>query len=565
MTTRPNSTVPATLLACALLTGSCEVYTSHMGPADFAIAAMSADSFSAAIRTLSSDEFEGRAPSSPGEELTVAYLVDQFQAAGLEPGNGDSFFQEVPLVALTEQGQPTLAVKAGNPAGGPANDLAYTWSTDFVAWTKRVVATESITDSELVFVGYGIVAPEYGWNDYEGVDAAGKTVVMLVNDPGFATQDEAVFRGNSMTYYGRWTYKFEEAARQGAAAAIVVHEEAAAGYPWEVVSGSWTGPQFGQEAADGNTGRVQVEGWVQLDVAREIFAAAGHDYDALAEAAAQPGFSAVPLGASTSVTVTNDIRRSMSKNVLALLPGSERPDEYIIYTAHWDHFGRSDDPAMEDPIFNGALDNATGTAGLIELARAFSALPIPPARSVLFLAVTAEEQGLLGSAYYAANPVYPTASTVATINIDGMNVDGPMNDVTVVGMGASELDDYLADAADAVGRTLRPDPEPEKGYYYRSDHFSFAKVGVPSLYTDSGVDHVEHGEAWTLERRTDYVSNRYHKPSDEFDPSWDLTGALDDLALLFRVGHRLVMSDEWPNWREGNEFRAIRDADLAGR
>ncbi|MCZ0934149.1 MAG: M28 family metallopeptidase [Gemmatimonadetes bacterium] len=520
---------------------------------------MSAETFADAIRTLSSDEFEGRAPSTPGEELTAAFLVEQFQAAGLGPGNGDSFFQNVPLVALTEQGQPVLTVRT---AGG---ELEYAWTEDFVAWTKRVVESESIEDTEMVFVGYGVVAPEYGWNDYEGIDAAGKTVVILVNDPGFATQDEAVFRGNSMTYYGRWTYKFEEAARQGAAGAIIVHEEAAAGYPWEVVTGSWTGPQFGQAAADGNMGCVAIEGWMRREVAREIFEATGHSFDVLSRQAAQPGFRAVELGATASVAVSNDIHRSESKNVLALLPGGERPDEYVIYTAHWDHFGRSTDPAMEDPIFNGAFDNATGTAGLIELARAFAALPERPARSVLFLAVTAEEQGLLGSAYYAANPVYATASTVATINIDGMNVDGPMNDVTVVGMGASELDDYLADAAAQVGRTLRPDPEPEKGYYYRSDHFSFAKVGVPSLYTDSGIDHVEHGEEWTLARRADYVSNRYHKPSDEYDPSWDLTGALDDLALMFRVGYRIADSADWPNWREGNEFRAIRDADLGRR
>ena len=554
-------TGPATLLFCATLLACGDPSPSPSSTndasdaADAGASAMSAETFAAAIQTLSSDEFEGRGPSTPGEETTVAYLVEQFQAAGLEPGNGDSYFQDVPLVALTEQGQPRLTVTAGD------TELGYAWSTDHVAWTKRVVESESIVDSEMVFVGYGIVAPEYGWNDYEGVDATGKTVVILVNDPGFATQNDALFRGNSMTYYGRWTYKFEEAARQGAVGAFVVHEEAAAGYPWEVVSGSWTGPQFGQAAADGNMERVAVEGWVQRDVAREIFDATGHSYDVLAGRAAQSGFRAVPLGASASVTVTNDVQRSESKNVLALLRGSERPDEYVIYTAHWDHFGRSDDDSMEDPIFNGAFDNATGTAGLIELARAFGALPERPARSVLFLAVTAEEQGLLGSAYYAANPVYPTASTVATINIDGMNVDGPMNDITVVGMGASELDDYLEEAAARAGRTLRPDPEPEKGFYYRSDHFSFAKVGVPSIYTDSGIDHVEHGTEWTLARRADYTSNRYHKPSDEFDPSWDLTGALDDLGLLFRVGYRLVTSDAWPNWREGNEFRAIRDGD----
>ena len=555
----PHPTLLATLLACAAMTACGDSNaTDAPDPADDAVAAMSLETYSAAIQTLSSDEFEGRAPSTPGEEATINYLVEQFQAAGLEPGNGDSFFQDVPLVALTEQGTPRLTVRA------PEAGLSYSWPGEFVAWTKRVVENESIADSEMVFVGYGVVAPEYGWNDYEGVDAAGKTVVMLVNDPGFATQDEALFRGNAMTYYGRWTYKFEEAARQGAAGAIVVHEEAAAGYPWAVVSGGWTGPQFDQAGEDGNMGRVQVEGWVQADVAREIFAASGFDFDALAQAATRPDFQAVPLGATASVAVSFDIQRSESKNVLALLPGSERPDEYIIYTAHWDHFGVGDE-TLEDPIFNGAFDNATGTAGLIELARAFAALPERPARSVLFLAVTAEEQGLLGSAYYAANPVYPTASTVATINIDGVNVDGPMNDITIVGMGASELDDYLEAAAGRVGRILRPDPEPEKGFYYRSDHFSFAKVGVPSIYTDSGIDHVEHGEEWTLARRADYTSNRYHKVTDEFDPSWDLTGALDDLELMFRVGYRLVTSDDWPNWREGNEFRGIRDADRGGR
>ncbi|MDE2973928.1 MAG: M28 family metallopeptidase [Gemmatimonadota bacterium] len=554
----PRPALLATLLAFAAPAACGDASTDARDPAANGVAAMSVENFAEAVRTLSSDEFEGRAPSTPGEELTVAYLVDKFRAAGLEPGNGDSFFQNVPLVALTERGRPELAIKAGDAR------LGYAWPEDFVAWTRRVVENESIADSEMVFVGYGAVAPEYGWNDYEGVDAAGKTVVMLVNDPGFATQDTALFRGNAMTYYGRWTYKFEEAARQGAAGAIVVHEEAAAGYPWSVVSGGWTGPQFDQAGEGGNMHRIPVEAWVRTEVAREIFAAAGHDYDALAGAAARPGFRAVPLGTSASVAVSFDIGRSESKNVLALLPGSERPEELIVYTAHWDHFGVGDE-TLEDPIFNGAFDNATGTAGLIELARAFRALPERPARSVLFLAVTAEEQGLLGSAYYAANPVYPTANTVATINIDGLNVDGPMNDITVVGMGASELDDVLAAAAGRTGRTLRPDPEPEKGFYYRSDHFSFAQAGVPSLYTDSGIDHVEHGTEWTLERRADYTRNRYHKPGDEFDPAWDLTGALDDLELLFRVGYRLATSEDWPNWREGNEFRAIRDADLAGR
>lgn len=509
-------------------------------------------------RTLSSDEFQGRGPSSPGEDKTVAYLRDEYQALGLQPGNGDSWYQEVPLVEITVRGAPTLTIRGSNA------QLPLGWTDQYVAWTKRVVETSSLENSELVFVGYGIVAPEYGWNDYDGLDMAGKTAVILVNDPGFATQDSSVFRGNSMTYYGRWTYKFEEAARQGAAGAIIIHHEAPAGYPWEVVTGSWTGPQFDLVRDGGNMGRVAVEGWIEEDAATQVFEMAGQDLAALEAAAAQPGFRAVPLGIDASVTLNNNLRESTSRNVLAVLPGTTRADEYVVYMAHWDHFGTSTDPSLEDKIFNGAVDNATGTAALLELARTFASLPERPARSVLFLAVTAEEQGLLGSAYYATYPVYPTNKTAAAINIDGLNLDGPMNDITAVGFGNSELDDYLERAAAAEGRVVNPDPEPEKGFYYRSDHFSFAKVGVPALYTDAGIDQVEHGPEWTLERRADYTANRYHKPSDEFNEEWDWRGAVDDLRLLFDVGYRIADSADFPNWRDGNEFKAIRDADMSG-
>ncbi len=522
-----------------------------------AASAMTTAGLAEHIRTLSSDEFGGRAPASPGGELTERYLEEQFRAAGLQPGNGDSYFQEVPMVAITGLGSPTLTLSG---AGAPAE---LTFLDEYVGWTKRVTEAASLDASEVIFVGYGIVAPEYGWNDYEGLDVAGKTVVMLVNDPGFATQDEAVFNGNAMTYYGRWTYKYEEAARQGAAGALVVHETAPAGYPWDVVTGSWTGPQFDLVRDDDNMGRVAVEGWLTLEAAESLFTLAGQDYGAMKERALEPDFQAVPLGVTASVSIENDVRRSSANNVLGVLPGSDRADEYVVYMAHHDHLGTASGD-MEDAIYNGALDNATGTAGLLELVKAYRTLGEPPSRSILFLAVTAEEQGLLGSAYYATYPVYPTNKTVAALNMDVLNIYGPMNDVTVVGFGASQLDDYLNRAASAVNRVLRPDPEPEKGYYYRSDHFNFAKVGVPALYVEGGIDHVEHGEEWTLEQRDRYTADDYHKPSDEFDESWDLTGAIDDLILLLQVGHEVASSDAWPNWSEGNEFRAIREADMTG-
>lgn len=516
---------------------------------------INAETLAANIKTLASDEFEGRQPSSRGEEMTVNYLKEAFKQTGLQPGNGDSYFQEVPLVAITANSDAELAVNS------PDTSESFRFGSEFIAWTKRVVGVSSLQNSELVFVGYGIVAPEFGWNDYAGLNVKDKTVVMLVNDPGFATQDEAVFRGNAMTYYGRWTYKFEEAARQGAAGAFIIHETQPAGYPWEVVVGSWSGRQFALTSADNNLSRCAVEGWLTAAAARKMLQVANHDFDQLREAAAKPGFKSVPLGLNVSLTLENDIQHSRSRNVVALLPGVGRADECIFYLAHWDHFGK--DTSLEgDQIFNGAFDNATGVAGLLEIAGAFTALENPPLRSIVFLAVTAEEQGLLGSSYYTSHPIYPRSKTIAAINMDGLNVDGRMKDITVVGYGNSELDDYLAAAANRQGRKVRPDPEPEKGYFYRSDHFSFAKVGIPALYTDSGIDHVAHGTQWTLDQRAKYTAERYHKPSDEFDPDWDLSGAVEDLQLLFEVGYRIATSSDFPNWRERTEFRAKRDADL---
>ncbi len=524
---------------------------------DAALDTLNADDLAADVQVLASDEYEGRGPSSPGEDKTVAFLEEEFNKLGVEPGNGDSYFQEVPLVSITADPRATLTVR------GQGSSKRYGYGDEVMVWTKRVVGSASISNSDMVFVGYGVVAPEFGWNDYEGLDVRGKTVVMLVNDPGFATKDTALFNGNTMTYYGRWTYKFEEAARQGAAGALIVHETEPAAYPWGTVQGSWSGPQFALVAEDNNMSRVVVEGWITVETARSIFEQAGLDYESLKDAATQRDFESVPLGLTASLSLRNSIVQSTSRNVVARIPGSERPDEHLVYMAHWDHFGI--DRSLEgDQVYNGALDNATGTAGLLELAEAFMSLEQRPARSILFIAVTAEEQGLLGSAYYGSNPIYPLAKTVAAINMDAMNILGSMNDVIVVGLGNSELDDYLADAAKYQNRVLVPDAEPQAGYYYRSDHFSFAKVGVPALYAGEGTDHVEHGKDWTQERRDEYLAQNYHKPSDEYSEDWDLSGAIDDLRLYFRIGYRLANESTFPNWSEGTEFKATRDAMMGG-
>ncbi len=534
-----------------LLLGACQSATVEVP--EEAYKAINEQDFRMHVQTLASDAFEGRAPASPGEEKTVTYLKEQFEKLGLQPGNGDSFFQEVPLVEITADPQTALTVT------GKGKTQRFAYGDEVMLWTKRVTERVALSGSDLVFVGYGIVAPEYGWNDYEGLDVKGKTVVMLVNDPGYATGDTSLFKGRQMTYYGRWTYKFEEAARQGAAGALIIHETGPAGYPWDVVKGSWSGPQFTLVNEKNNMDRCAVEGWVTHETAARIFRQAGLNLSELKKKAVERGFRGQALGLKASTELRNRIRKVVSRNVLALLPGSERPDEVIIYTAHWDHFGK--DPSLKgDQIYNGALDNATGTAGLLVLAGTFARLPERPKRSILFLAVTAEEQGLLGSAYYAAHPVYPPEKTVAIINMDGLNIWGPTKDITVVGYGMSDLDNYAVWAAKRQGRYVRPDPEPEKGYYYRSDHFSFAKVGIPALYVDAGVEHVEYGEEWMLKQREEYVMKRYHKPSDEYDPNWDLRGAMQDLRLLFDIGYRLAQEDTFPNWKPGTEFRALRDA-----
>ena len=530
--------------------------TSKTSGIEGALASITAEDLKKDVEILSSDEFEGRSPASKGEELTIEFLKNEFKALGLKPGNKDSFFQEVPLVKITSTPTKTLEISGKNISN------KFQYGDEFVSTTMQIVDEVSLRDSEMIYVGYGIVAPEYGWNDYEGIDVKGKTVVIQVNDPGFATQDPDLFNGLAMTYYGRWTYKYEEAARQGAAGSLVIHETEPAAYGWDVVHNGWTGPQFLMESPDNNMSRCAVEGWITLQTTQTIFKQAGLDFNTLKTEAAQKGFSAVNMGLKANLTLSNTIEHSLSHNVIALLPGSERPEELIIYTAHWDHF--APDLSLEgDQIFNGALDNATGTAALIELAEAFLKLETPPARSIAFMAVTAEEQGLLGSKYYADNPIYPLTNTVASINMDSLNIYGRMKDITVIGFGQSELDNYVLKEAAAQNRTVMPDPKPERGSFYRSDHFPFAKQGVPALYTSMGIDHVEHGKEWTLAKRDEYIKNNYHKPSDEYDPNWDLSGGIEDLQLLFKIGYRLSMESFFPNWKEGSEFKTKRDADMA--
>jgi len=552
---------PDSAAAAATAPGSTPAATAQSSTDPVAIAeeVISEADYRRHIETLASDQFGGRAPGSPGEELTVNYLVEYFKSLGLQPANGDSFTQHVPLVSVEVTNKPDLIITA---ADGESLTLAY--STDHVVGSRQHLPEIAVEGSELVFVGYGIVAPEYGWNDYAGIDVKGKTVVILVNDPGYATQDPALFKGNTMTYYGRWTYKYDEAARQGAAGAIIVHDTLPASYGWPTVINSWTGPQFDMVRADQGAGLAGFESWITQEAAVALFEKAGLNLQEQYEKAKTPGFQAVPMNLSVSVALVNTINPIDSKNVAAILPGSEAPDEVFIYMAHWDHLGT--DPKLEgDQIYNGALDNASGTAALLELAKAYSSLPQAPRRSVLFLALAAEEQGLLGSMYYAAHPLYPLHQTVGGLNMDGMNNFGATRDVTVVGLGMSDLDDYLASAAAAQERVLEGDREAEKGYYYRSDHFELAKEGVPMIYPGGGYDDREKGVAYGMEKAKEYTTDHYHRVSDEYDLSWVVTGALEDIKLFFKTGLDVANSTDWPEWKEGAEFKAKRDAQRQGK
>jgi Zn-dependent M28 family amino/carboxypeptidase len=513
--------------------------------------AIDAQAWEAHVAQLASDEFDGRKPGTRGERQTLEYLQAQFRQLGLEPGNGASFLQTVPFVEITAGSDATLQLGGSSLAVGP----------EAVIWTKRVQPEVSVADSPIVFVGHGVVAPEYGWNDYAGIDMRGKTALILINDPGWDRDDPSLFNGRAMTYYGRWTYKFEEAARQGAAAALIVHETAPAAYGWETVVNSWSGPQLDMVAPDGNAGRIALEGWVTRDVAQRLLTSAGQDLDELKRRAAQPGFRPIELGAKAAGSVRNAIRRGESANAIGLIRGAKRPGEYVIYMGHWDHLGRTL-ARSGDTVFNGAVDNATGTAGLIEIAAAFKR-GRPPERSVVFLALTLEESGLLGSAYYTANPVLPLAQTVAALNMDALYYGGPTRDVSVFGFGASELENYLVTAARLQGRVVVAEPTPEKGFFYRSDHFNFAKAGVPSLYFKAGIDDVEQGADFGRQLRVEFDAQRYHKLADEYRPGMDWRGALQDVELMYAIGAKLARETSFPNWNPGNEFRATRDRSRA--
>lgn len=556
----------ALLMSVVALAGGCAAGSGQPAPKGEAAVAYPAIDGNLVLehtKTLASDEFEGRAPGTHGEDLTVAYITDQFKKVGLKPGNPDgTYVQNVPMVGIVTDQKSVLTFSKG----AKAQKLA--WRDDFVAWTKRVTDTVGLDKSAMVFVGYGVQAPEFNWDDYKGIDLKGKTMVVLVGDPPVPDPadptklDPATFGGRAMTYYGRWSYKYEMGQKLGAAGVIIVHETEPAGYPFAVVQGK-TAEQFSLVAPDRNMSRPAVEGWITLDQAKKLFAMAGQDFDAAKKAAVTREFKPVPLGVSASVTLHNAIRTVESRNVAGKIEGSDPAlkNQYVVYTAHWDHFGIGT-PVNGDRVYHGAVDNATGIGGMIELGRAFAKLPVAPKRSILMLAVTAEEQGLLGSGFYAANPLYPLAKTVGVVNMDALNVYGRTKDIRVTGLGNSELDDYASKVAAEQGREIRPDPQPEKGGFYRSDHFPFAQQGVPALASGGGVDYVGKPAGWGKEKSDAFVANDYHKPSDRVKPDWDMSGAVQDLQYYWMVGFRVAQADRFPQWKPGTEFKAKRDAML---
>jgi Zn-dependent M28 family amino/carboxypeptidase len=492
---------------------------------------------------LASDEFAGRAPATEGEKLTLEYLTTEFMAAGFAPGNGDSFLQKVDLMQITAD--PEMTLNMGNQS--------FVFKENMVASSKREVSEVNLNNSDIVFLGYGVNAPEYEWNDYDNVDVKGKTVIVLVNDPGFANPEGSAFEGKTMTYYGRWSYKYEEASRQGAEAVFIVHETAPASYGWSVVANSWSGPQYGLVSSDAGADRVAVEGWLSYDAAVNVFSESGLNFEE-EKAKAQKGAYAKALSSKASITVKNQIEKSKSYNVFATLLGTQMPDEHIIYTAHWDHLG-TDTEKEGDQIYNGARDNATGVAAILSMAKAFASLDHAPKRSVSMLIVTAEEQGLLGSKYYAQNPLVPLAKTVANINMDAMNILGQTKDVSVIGMGKSELEIYLEKAAIKQGRILTQESKPQAGYYYRSDHFSFAKFGVPALYAKGGSQPIDEATAIYRKRMNVIDTGCYHQVCDQYRESWNVMGIVEDAQLLFDVGFQLANTETWPQWNKTSEFQ----------
>ena len=508
------------------------------------------------IESLSSDNMLGRNPGTEGGQLAKNYISEQFSLTNLKTFD-NSFFHEVPAVSSTVKDSSFFTISFRD------RDRKLNYGSEVVFWSKRNIKNQKINSSDLVFVGYGIVAPEYNWNDYEGIDVSGKTVVMLINDPGFDTGRLNLFNGRAMTYYGRWTYKFEEAAKQGAAAAIIIHEEEAAAYPWSVVENSWTGPQLDLQRKDLGMSSTVLESWISIDVADEIFTFTGFNYDLLKEFALDKTFQAFEMkGLSLTSNINSDISYFSSHNLIGYKEGLSKPDEYLIFMAHWDHLGVNKD-LTGDQIFNGAADNAAGVAAVIELARKFD--KVQTERSIIFSAMTLEESGLLGSAYLAENPPIDLANVVAGFNFDRILPTGKTNDMAVIGYGASELEDLLEAELEKQGRYINPDPNPEKGYFYRSDHISFAKKGVPVLYADDGFDLEIGGIEKGFNEIYEYTNYRYHGVDDEYDPSWNLEGFEQTINTLFNISFELSNSNDWPNWYEGNEFRKIRDAQLMSK
>ncbi len=546
----------AGVLALAACGTSNQTSTRAANIAAFQHAPLSSDALIEHVRVLASDEFEGRAPGTNGERLSVDYIERAYAAAGLQPGvtlpdGTRSWRQEAQLSVATLANPPTLTISGRDGARN------YTYATQFSAWTRRLEPTVTIENAPLVFVGYGINAPELGWNDYEGVDMRGKIAVILINDPDFETGDDRGFGGRAMTYYGRWTYKFEEAGRQGAAGVLIIHETAPAAYPWAVIQSSTGSARWDVVRPDRGANRAGFEGWMTNEVAMETFRRANLDFNELKARAQRPNFRAVRMNLNGSMTLNTNIETRTTSNVIGILPGTQRPDETIMYSAHWDHLGHC--PAIDgDDICNGALDNATGVAGLIELARRYSAAGRPQ-RTVAFVALTAEEQGLLGALYYMQNPVFAPRNTVAAINMDGLSNAGRTRDIEIVGFGKSEMDDLITRAIEAQGRRVAPDSSPEAGYFYRSDHLHFAQLGIPVLYTSNGVDLLNGGVERGNAINAAYVANNYHKPSDELTPEWDMTGATEDLEALYTVGRQLADNTSWPEWRANAEFRAARE------